>query len=115
MKTTKALLTLLLLSAIPQIASAQTYAIRDVNIVTGSGETIPNGNILIQDGRIAAIGEDISIPRRTETIDGSGLTAYPGMIDPHTSIGLREISSVAATLRPVSKSAPKGMLDRMAQ
>ena len=84
--------------AIPQVVAAQTYAIRNVEIVNGVGETIPRGNILIQDGRIAAIGEDISIPRRTETIDGRGLTAYPGMIDPHTSVGLREIGSVAATL-----------------
>ncbi len=98
MRITKRFLILLLIAAIPQIASAQTYAIRDVRIVTGSGETIPNGNILIQDGRIAAIGEDISIPRGTETIDGEGLSAYPGMIDPHTSVGLREIGSVAATV-----------------
>ena len=98
MKITKRFLILLLIAAIPQIASAQAYAIRDVRIVTGSGEIIPNGNILIQDGRIAAIGEDISIPRGTETIDGEGLSAYPGMIDPHTSVGLREIGSVAATV-----------------
>ena len=95
--TNRFLLTILLM-ATPHLALAQTYAIRDVGIVSGAGETIPRGNILIQDGRIAAIGEDISIPRRTETIDGRGLTAYPGLIDPHTSVGLREIGSVAATL-----------------
>ena len=66
--TRRILLTILLLS-IPQALLGQTYAIRDVRIVNGAGETISSGNILIQDGRIAAIGEDISIPRGTETID----------------------------------------------
>lgn len=88
---------LMLVMALPATALAQTYAIRNVRIVTVSGATIPNGHILIQDGKIAAVGPNISIPSSTRVIDAKGLTAYPGMIDPHTSIGLTEIGSIAAT------------------
>jgi len=76
---------------------AQTYAIRNVKVVTVSGATIPNGNIIVQDGKIAAVGANIPVPRGATVIDGKGLTAYPGMIDPHTSIGLTEVGSVNAT------------------
>jgi imidazolonepropionase-like amidohydrolase len=43
------------------------------------------------------VGANINIPRGATVIEGKGLTAYPGMIDPHTSIGLTEIGSVGAT------------------
>lgn len=77
---------------------AQTYAIRNARIVTVSGATIPNGHILIQDGKIAAVGTNIPIPSSAKVIDAKGLTAYPGMIDPHTTMGLEEIDSIAGTL-----------------
>lgn len=75
----------------------QTYAIKNARIVTVSGPTIPNGSILIQDGKIAQVGTNISIPSNAKVIDAKGLTAYPGMIDPQTAMGLQEITSVQAT------------------
>ncbi|PYS52228.1 MAG: amidohydrolase [Acidobacteria bacterium] len=81
----------------PLSSWAQTYAIRNARIVTVSGGTIPNGQILIQDGRIAAVGPNIAIPSSARIIDAKGLSAYPGMIDPHTAIGLTEIDSIVAT------------------
>src|SRR5215831_4923023 len=83
--------------AVPVAVRAQSYAIKNARIVTVTGPTIPNGNILIQDGKISAVGPNISIPANAKVIDGKGLTAYPGMIDPHTAIGLQEIGSVGST------------------
>jgi imidazolonepropionase-like amidohydrolase len=91
------LLTTVLMAA-PASAWAQTYAIRNARIVTVSGPVIPNGHILVQDGRIAAVGPDITIPASATVVDAKGLTAYPGMIDPHTTMGLTEIDSISATL-----------------
>jgi imidazolonepropionase-like amidohydrolase len=75
----------------------QTYAIKNAKIVTVSGPTIPNGSILIQDGKITQVGANIAIPSNAKVIDAKGLTAYPGMIDPQTAMGLQEITSVQAT------------------
>jgi imidazolonepropionase-like amidohydrolase len=83
--------------ALPPAAAAQVYAIKNARIVTLTGTTIPNGQILIQDGKIAAVGPTVSIPAKAKVIDAKGLTAYPGMIDAHTELGLEEIDSVAAT------------------
>ena len=86
---------------IPIAGLAQTHAIRDVRIVTGTGEIIAEGNIVMQDGRIAAMGPNVNIPEDAETVDGRGLTAYPGMIDPHTTVGMQEINSIRATIDTV--------------
>ena len=69
-----------------------SFAIMNARIVTVSGAVIENGTILIQDGKIAAVGAGISVPGNAEKIDGKGLSVYPGMIDAGTNMGLAEIS-----------------------
>ena len=68
-----------------------TYAIRNARIVTVSGATIENGTIVIENGKIVALGATANIPAGADTIDGKGLSVYPGMIDAGTSMGLVEI------------------------
>ena len=82
-------------------ASAQapeTYAIRNARIVTVSGPVIENGSVVISGGKIAAVGENVSVPANAKVINGSGLSVYPGMIDSGTTLGLVEIPSVAGTV-----------------
>ena len=54
------------------------------------GEDIPNGSILIQDGKIAAVGADLTAPEGAEVIDAGGRIVSPGFVDAHTHIGLHE-------------------------
>ncbi|TVR89939.1 MAG: amidohydrolase [Saprospirales bacterium] len=62
--------------------------------------TVTNGileaDLLIRDGKIAAIGEDID-PGDAEVINAAGKRVYPGFIDAGTRLGLSEISSVSMT------------------
>lgn len=78
-------------------ATAATYAIRNVRIVPVSGPVLERGTLVLKDGRIAACGARVSVPREAKVIDGKGLTAYPGMIETRTRLGLSEIPSVRAT------------------
>ena len=71
---------------------AGTFAITNARIVTVSGATIENGTVVIQNGKIAAVGANVSVPAGAETVDGKGLSVYPGMIDAATHLGLTEIS-----------------------
>ena len=71
---------------------AGIFAITNARIVTVSGATIENGTIVIQNGKIAAVGVNVSVPSGAETIDGKGLSVYPGMIDAGTNMGLAEIT-----------------------
>ncbi len=74
---------------------AGTFAITNARIVTVSGAVIESGTIVIQDGKIAAVGAGISVPANAEKIDGKGLSVYPGMIDAGTNLGLAEIGQGA--------------------
>ncbi len=73
-------------------------AITGVKIVPVTGPDINSGTILIRGKRIEAIGENVSVPEGATVINGQGLTAYPGLIDSYSSLGLVEISGVAATV-----------------
>jgi imidazolonepropionase-like amidohydrolase len=68
-----------------------TFAIRNAHIVTVSGPDIENGTIVIRDGKIEAVGTSVSVPAGAQTIDGRGLSVYPGMIDAGTNMGLVEV------------------------
>jgi len=73
-------------------AAAQTQpasiAIRGVKIVTVSGPVIANGAVVLRDGLIEAVGENVQPPAGAEIIDGSGLTVYPGLIDALSTWGI---------------------------
>lgn len=72
-----------------------TYIIRNARIITVSGADIENGTLVISNGKIAAVGINISGPAGAQEIDGRGLTAYPGMIDLGTNMGLIEVPTGA--------------------
>jgi imidazolonepropionase-like amidohydrolase len=67
------------------------FAIRNARIVTVSGPDIENGTLVIRDGKIEAVGATVNIPAGAQTIDGRGLSVYPGMIDAGTNMGLVEV------------------------
>ena len=47
-----------------------------------------NGDILIENGKIAAIGKKLEIPADAQVFDASGLEVYPGFVEAHCHIGL---------------------------
>src|SRR5438445_4783379 len=71
---------------------AGTFAIVGARVVTVSGATIENGTVVIQNGKIAAVGANVAVPAGAEKIDGKGLNVFPGMIDAGTAMGLAEIT-----------------------
>ena len=80
------------------------YAIRNARIVTVSGPVIENGTVVIgNDGKIQAVGANVQIPNGAQTIDGTGLSVYPGMMDAGTTMGLSEIPQGATPTVDVSE------------
>lgn len=78
--------------------STEIYAIRNARIVTVTGPVIEKGTVVISNGKIAAVGQSVSVPASARVIDATGLSVYPGLIDAGTVLGLTEISSVAGTM-----------------
>lgn len=83
------------LSAQAQVGVEGTFLIRGGTVVVGTGERIESTNVLIEDGRILAIGNLVGAPAGATTIDASGQFVYAGMIDSYTPIGLSEIGRIA--------------------
>lgn len=72
-----------------------TYAIRNARIVTVTNGVIEKGTVLIKDGKIAAVGATVPVPKDARIIDATGLSVYPGMIDSNTILGLTEVGQGA--------------------
>ena len=51
---------------------------------------IPCGEMLIDQGKIVAIGTVVDVPEGCEVFDAQGCLVTPGFIDAHTHIGLHE-------------------------
>jgi len=66
---------------------AQVTAIRAGKLIDpDSGTVLTSQTILIRDGKIEAVGNNVSIPSNAKIIDLSKMTALPGLIDCHTHL-----------------------------
>ena len=83
--------------AIAAPATAETVLIRDGRVVTnGAAGIIENGDVLIVDGRISAVGANIAGPRAARVIDAQGRYVTPGAFAAMSEVGLSEISGSGA-------------------
>ena len=76
---------------------AETALYQAAAIHTADRGTIENGQLLVQDGRIVAVGKQVQAPPNTKTVNLGELQLYPGLIAATTSLGLTEINAVRAT------------------
>ncbi len=74
-----------------------TFALTNATIETVTKGTIQNGIVVISDGKIVAVGTNVSIPSGAESIDCSGHIIYPGLIEGGARLGLTEVNSDART------------------
>jgi imidazolonepropionase-like amidohydrolase len=79
-------------------AVAQTLAVVNARIVPVSGQPIDKGTILIEKGRIAALGSRVAVPKNATRVDAAGLSVYPGWVLAFSTLGLSELTSVRATV-----------------
>jgi len=76
---------------------AQTVAITNAKIYPVSGPPIAKGTIVIKDGLIATVGDNVTVPAGAQTIDANGKVVTPGLINSLTAIGIIEIGQVRDT------------------
>ena len=91
------LVALLAAMALTAPAAAETVLINDGRIVTNAAAgIIENGDVLIVDGRISAVGENITAPRGARVIEAQGRFVTPGAFAAMSEVGLSEISGSGA-------------------
>ena len=62
--------------------------IRNATILTAAGPAIERGSVLLQKGKVAAVGETVTAPADALVIDASGKWVTPGVIDTHSHLGV---------------------------
>src|SRR5262245_5403076 len=77
-------------------AAAETLLIRDGRVVTNSGAPIESGDVLIVDGRIAAVGAEVAAPAGARIVEARGKWVTPGVFAAMSEVGLSEISGSGA-------------------
>jgi imidazolonepropionase-like amidohydrolase len=84
--------------ASPRHGDAALLAIVGATLHPVTAPDVEDGVVLVQDGRILALGAGLVVPAAARVIDASGQHVWPGMIALDTALGLREIGSVKGTI-----------------
>jgi len=79
--------------------------IRNATVLTVTNGTLDNADVLVEDGVIAEIGQDLDADSDVPTVDASGQYLMPGIIDAHSHIA---ISSVNEATSPVTAEVGVG-------
>lgn len=83
------LVALLALGAmVPGARAQQEVAVKAGKILTIVGDPIENGVVLVREGKISAIGTDLTVPLDARVIDASDKVVMPGFIDAHSARGV---------------------------
>ncbi|HEV2349484.1 MAG TPA: amidohydrolase [Terriglobia bacterium] len=70
--------------------------IKGATILTMTHGTIEDGTVVIENGKIAAVGKDVPSPSDAEVIDAHGEFVLPGLVDPHSHLGVYSMPGVQA-------------------
>jgi imidazolonepropionase-like amidohydrolase len=63
-------------------------AITNGTVMTITQGTFERGTVLVEGGRIVAVGGNIEIPEDAEVYDAAGKVVLPGLIDAHCHVGV---------------------------
>ena len=70
----------------PARSAMAPLVIKGGTILTVTKGTIPNGMVIVRDGKIAAVGANLAVPAGAEVVDATGKFVAPGIIDEHSHI-----------------------------
>jgi len=82
------------------------FVLRGGRLLTITHGVIENGVLVIQNGKITAVGAagSTAVPAGAKVLDVTGMTVYPGLIDSETHLGLTEISADRSTVDTLENS-----------
>jgi imidazolonepropionase-like amidohydrolase len=84
---------------------AAKIAVRGATLFTMAGSPIEGGTLLIDNGKIARVGQVGSVPSGYTVIDAEGFVVMPGLVSPRSYVGIgrnwRRQSHIDETSKPV--------------
>jgi imidazolonepropionase-like amidohydrolase len=85
---------------------SRTTLITNATILTAAGPALERGSLLIQDGKVAAVGASVTAPADAQVIDANGKWVTPGVIDTHSHLGVYAAPGIAANSDGNEATAP---------
>ena len=67
---------------------ADDFAIINATVLPIAAPEIQNGTVLVKEGKIAAVGTDVTLPKGIKIVDADGRYLMPGIIDAHSHMGV---------------------------
>ena len=102
-------------AAAQQASRVPSMLIRNATVITVTKGTLQNTDVLLENGRIARIGQNIPAPAGAEIYDGTGKFVMPGIIDPHshgmsdaTNEGSLSVTSMVRIMDVLNPTAVNG-------
>ena len=74
------------------------FALVGGTVHPASGPEIANGTVVVEDGRIVAVGAGVAVPSGAAVVNVSGKHVWPGLIAANTVLGLTEVSTIQGAL-----------------
>ncbi len=92
----------MLLMTCPLLGQSKPTAFINARIIPIAGPVIPQGILLVQDGKILAVGPShtFSLGADVEKIDVAGKTIMPGLVDSHSHIGSGSGADASGPIQP---------------
>ncbi len=84
-------------NVLPAKKQTSDIVITNATVHTGTGQVLEGVNIVIKDGKIAAVAKGATGAADAQVVDAKGKHVYPGLILPTSNLGLVEISAVRAS------------------
>jgi len=79
-----------------QPIAAGPVLLRNATVLTGTGERLDGADVLMEAGRLVAVGTGLQAPANVTRVDASGKWVTPGIIDVHSHLGVYASPGVSA-------------------
>ncbi|MGE0757026.1 MAG: amidohydrolase family protein [Pirellulaceae bacterium] len=83
---------------VPGAPSSDPIVLVGGTVYPVSGPPIADARLVIERGKILAVGRDVKVPAGAQQVDVHGKRVYPALFDAYTDMGLVEINSIRATV-----------------
>lgn len=79
-----------------QPIAAAPVLIEHATVLTGTGQRLDDASVLLQDGKVVAVGNGLQAPAGATRVDATGKWVTPGIIDVHSHLGVYPSPGVSA-------------------
>ncbi|MGB5980566.1 MAG: amidohydrolase family protein [Nonlabens sp.] len=85
-----------------------TRVLKNATITTSPGNTIENATIVVKNGKIQAIGKNVSIPKNAVVEDATGTHIYPSFVEAYGDLAMKKVERPSGGRSPQYDEGRKG-------